>query len=292
MVLLLSSIIIFSQFFMAFNSVSNNNEQSSKLTQPDVNKMMSTITALSANSRQFGSSNEKKACEYLKNVFWSYGFATKIESFKDEIMSKNGYLKKIQSQNLIAVNKNTTKAKKGIIIIGAHYDCQENSPGANDDASGVAVVLETAHLLKNISSPYELRFVLFSGEEYHCRGSLYYVRNLSNYDKRNIKAVIDIDSIAQKDMINPKIFTISGKENAATILLKSAAENKTLVVKKANREGSDYYIFDRLAGIPALCIGQPYTSNLKINSPQDTISLIDKAKLQYVTNMIVKALIK
>jgi aminopeptidase YwaD len=278
---------LFSQFSMAINPKIN--QQSSKLTQLDTKKMISTITALSANSRQFGSSNEKKACEYLKNVLKSYGYRPQIETFKDEIMSKNGDLEKIHSQNLIAIKKNNTKTKKGIIIIGAHYDCEENSKGANDDAAGVAVVLETARLLSNSSSVYELRFVLFGGEEYGCRGSKYYVENLSNDDKTNMKAVIDLDSIAQKNMVNPKIFTYSGESNSATVLLKSTAKNKSLTVNKADKEMSDYVAFD-FEGIPALCIGQPYTNDLKINSSQDTISLIDKTKLEYVANMIINVL--
>jgi aminopeptidase YwaD len=286
-ILLLIVLMVISQFFMALNPSSN--QQSLKLTQLDTKKMISTITALSANSRQFGSSNEKKACEYLNNVLKSYGYKPQIQTFKDEIMSENGILENIQSQNLIAIKKNSTKTKKGIIIIAAHYDCEETSKGANDDATGVAVVLETARLLKNSSSAYELRFVLFGGEEYGCRGSKYYVGNLSSEDKESIKAVIDLDSIAQKNMVNPKIFTYSGESNSATVLLKSSAKNKSLTVNKADKEMSDYVAFD-FEGIPALCVGQPYTSNLKINSSQDTISLIDKAKLEYVANMIMNVL--
>lgn len=280
------------------NTISKNNNTSNvtqseevKSANVNVNKMIDAITALCANSRQFGSDNEKKACENLKNVFISYGYKPQIQKFNDEISSKKSdHPEKILSQNLIAVKKNTAKVSKGVIIICAHYDCEENSSGANDNASGVAVVLETARLLKNLPSNYELRFILFSGEEYHCRGSLYYVNNLSNDDKKNITAVINIDSIAQKNYENPHIFTISGKENTATSLLKSASENKTLSVNKTKLEGSDYFIFDHF-GIPALLICQPYTSNLKVNSPEDTISLVDKEKLKYVANMIIRALV-
>ena len=299
MVGLILSLILFSQIFAACNSASGSNKQpvkpiqpnyqSSQLIQPDASKMMSTITALSANSRQFGSSNEEKACEYLKSIFTSYGYVPQVQTFNDENTDRNKLLK-VHSQNLIAVKKNTAKTSKGIIIICAHYDCEEDSKGANDDASGDAVVLETARLLKNLPNDYEIRFVLFAGEEYHCRGALHYMKNLSDYDKKNIKAVIDIDSIAQKDYVNPRIFTISGKENAATQLLKSASENKTLAVNKAKLEGSDYFVFDYFYKIPALLICQPSTSNLKINGPEDTISLIDKAKLQYAANMVIKAL--
>ncbi|RMC91797.1 M28 family peptidase [Clostridium autoethanogenum] len=44
------------------------------------------------------------------------------------------------SQNLIATRNNKSNYNKGIIVICAHYDCERNSVGANDNASGVSVV--------------------------------------------------------------------------------------------------------------------------------------------------------
>nr|WP_275507157.1 M28 family peptidase [Clostridium coskatii] len=71
------------------------------------------------------------------------------------------------------------------MVICAHYDCERNSVGANDNASGVSVVMETARLLKNVSSEYELRFVFFGGEEIGGLGSRHYIKNLSPDDKKN-----------------------------------------------------------------------------------------------------------
>ncbi|THC39993.1 M28 family peptidase [Massilia sp. Mn16-1_5] len=54
-----------------------------------------------------------------------------------------------------------------IFIVGAHYDSAPGAPGANDNGSGTAAVLELARLLKNVqlSAGTELRFVLFVNEE-------------------------------------------------------------------------------------------------------------------------------
>jgi Zn-dependent M28 family amino/carboxypeptidase len=52
-----------------------------------------------------------------------------------------------------------------IIIIGAHYDSVQGSPGANDNASGVAATLALARRFADTSSACTLRFVLFANEE-------------------------------------------------------------------------------------------------------------------------------
>jgi hypothetical protein len=51
------------------------------------------------------------------------------------------------------------------IIVGAHYDSAGDAPGANDNGSGVATVLELARLLANSTPKQRLRFVLFVNEE-------------------------------------------------------------------------------------------------------------------------------
>ncbi|MFS8979719.1 M28 family peptidase [Cupriavidus necator] len=61
-----------------------------------------------------------------------------------------------------------------IIVIGAHYDTVRNSPGADDNASGVAAVLEIAGLLQSLSPQYTVRCVAFVNEEapFFARGDM------------------------------------------------------------------------------------------------------------------------
>jgi len=55
------------------------------------------------------------------------------------------------------------EAGTGSIVVGAHYDTVPGSPGADDNASGVAVLIELAAILKNEALP--IRFVAFANEE-------------------------------------------------------------------------------------------------------------------------------
>lgn len=54
---------------------------------------------------------------------------------------------------------------KDIILIGAHYDSVLGSPGANDNGSGVAALLELSRLFKDVTPETSLRFVAFVNEE-------------------------------------------------------------------------------------------------------------------------------
>ena len=60
------------------------------------------------------------------------------------------------------------------LILGAHYDTVSNSPGADDNASGIAVMLETARLLSGLPLSIPLVFIAFAQEEQHCLGSTLY----------------------------------------------------------------------------------------------------------------------
>lgn len=52
-----------------------------------------------------------------------------------------------------------------IFVVGAHYDTYDNLPGADDNASGVAGLIETARILKQSKPHYSLKFVAFTLEE-------------------------------------------------------------------------------------------------------------------------------
>jgi Zn-dependent M28 family amino/carboxypeptidase len=65
----------------------------------------------------------------------------------------------------LEITRQGTSREEQIILIGAHYDSVRGSPGANDNASGVAVLLELARLFKPLSHAMTIRFVAFTNEE-------------------------------------------------------------------------------------------------------------------------------
>ena len=57
------------------------------------------------------------------------------------------------------------KTPRDVVILGAHYDSTPTTPGADDNGSAVAVLIETARLLKSVNPRRTIRFVAFACEE-------------------------------------------------------------------------------------------------------------------------------
>ncbi len=95
------------------------------------------------------------AANYIKDKFISYGYEVEEQKF---FANGNEY------KNIIAHFENPNQPK---IIIGAHYDVCEDQPGADDNASGIAGLLETARIVNQIKDKinYQIEFVAYSLEE-------------------------------------------------------------------------------------------------------------------------------
>ena len=98
--------------------------------------------------------------------------------------------------------KGATKPQE-VIIIAAHYDSARGAPGANDNGSGTAMVLELARSFKNSHPQRTVRFVLFTNEEppyfgSKAMGSLVYA-NRSRERRENIVAMLSLESIGYYD---------------------------------------------------------------------------------------------
>ena len=83
--------------------------------------------------------------------------------YVEAALVKQGYQPQSQHFESGGRKVRNIEAGAGDIVVGAHYDTVPGSPGADDNASGVAVLLELAALLRNASLP--VRFVAFANEE-------------------------------------------------------------------------------------------------------------------------------
>lgn len=86
-----------------------------------------------------------------------------------------------------------------VLVVGAHYDTVPGSPGADDNASGVAALLEIARVLANVKPLRTLRFVFFANEEWphfqtETMGSLVYSRACRRRED-NIIGMVALESI-------------------------------------------------------------------------------------------------
>lgn len=92
-----------------------------------------------------------------------------------------------------------SQSASGTVIVGAHYDCVVGTVGADDNATGVAAVLELARMLQGSKLRKSIRFVLFVNEEppffqTDTMGSLVYARQLKR-DNVAVSAMISLEML-------------------------------------------------------------------------------------------------
>ncbi|WP_193198082.1 M28 family peptidase [Nostoc sp. MG11] len=84
------------------------------------------------------------------------------------------------------------------ILIGAHYDAVPGTPGADDNATGVAVLLELARKFAVEPAKYPLRLVAFDMEEYGLLGSADYAA-LLRQQKQPLRLMISLEMLGYRD---------------------------------------------------------------------------------------------
>ena len=90
-------------------------------------------------------------------------------------------------ENIIARKRGVRSS--GRIIVGAHFDSVPGSPGADDNASGVAVLLELARILNDRKWNHTVEFIGFHMEEWYMVGSKAYVEKLEQ-GKVNVRGMV------------------------------------------------------------------------------------------------------
>lgn len=104
--------------------------------------------------------NLEAARLYIEGVFSNQGYAVQRQEYIPDHSAARG----CPCFNIIAEIPGTTRPEE-IVVIGAHYDSVMGCPGANDNASGTASLLELARAYAGHPSPRTLRFVAFVNEE-------------------------------------------------------------------------------------------------------------------------------
>lgn len=219
--------------------------------------------------RNPGSVGHQKALDYFLNVLAPLADTVSTQSFT-EIMPRSK--QKVEMHNIIA--QFNPKAKKQIMI-SAHWDTRpwgdrslsimrKDQPilGANDGASGVAILLELAKVLHDNPQKIGVNLVLFDAEDFgssgdswsYCKGSQYFAKNLPitlpDY-------AINLDMVGDANL-EIYIERISYKQNPSLVLdLWGLAEELKL---SGFKKMAYHSIFDdhvplyELAGIPAVDI--------------------------------------
>lgn len=109
------------------------------------------------NFTRYTDGERSRTRSYITSELKKLGWKPKLERFAEGV-------------NVFAQRQGTDK-KAGAILVGAHYDTVSISPGADDNASGVAVILEIARILGSVPTPRTLQLAFFDKEEEGLLGS-------------------------------------------------------------------------------------------------------------------------
>jgi hypothetical protein len=118
-------------------------------------------------SRYVGRPGNDASGQWLFDTFTAMGYEPELQWFEPMGLARTA--------NVVATLKGTTHPEL-TYVVGAHYDSHQNGPGADDDATGTAMVLELARVLKSRPLPASVVLVFFTGEEAGLLGSREFAR--------------------------------------------------------------------------------------------------------------------
>ncbi len=229
--------------------------------------------------RESATQEELEAAEFLMDRFTEFGYSPEVQDFGQWTTVKELRPPPGPSRNVIL---ELPGRGEGVVILGAHYDTTPDSVGANDNASGIGVLLALAERLarppwsnRAVSVfPFTLRFIAFGSEETGLHGSWHYVEQLTDAELAGIRVMINLDSVGSGA-------TLSAVGNPwLTRHASEAAEREgvrlTIIRRWLSGGFSDNFSFAD-AWVPTIFFAGDDTS--RINSPDDTIEFINPALL-------------
>ena len=210
-----------------------------------------------------------------------------------------------QTQNVIGfIPGSDNTLKDEYIVVGAHYDhigyggegSSSRRPyidaihnGADDNASGVSVILELSKMLKNIKTNRTIYFVAFGAEEMGLIGSKYFVNNQIISDKK-IQIMINLDMVGR---LKNNVVSINGVETAKNLKkLISDIVQKNKIEATFSSDGfgpsdhSSFYIKD----IPVLYF---FTgAHNDYHTPNDDYEKINYLGLEKIENLVYSSIVE
>lgn len=248
--------------------------------------------------------NESILYRYIEN-FTSFGYkkagsenASRVEKYIFDEFDKMGlfvymdpwnYIK-YKDNNVVAIQNGTDPNSDVVILLCAHFDTIGDSPGANDDGSGIAALLTIANICSQHSFNHTIRFLAFSAEEVGLYGSHDYARKA--YDRNeNIFAVMNIDTIGNTTEEGKDLVYLLKPERSEWIsnLIKNLSDTykekiRLSTISIGNR-GNDHKSFHNY-GYDTIQFVQLARGDYPTHKPQDTIEKINFEYLSKVTKLI------
>jgi len=218
--------------------------------QVNPNAWLADIVTLSSWSRRTGEAGNVSAANWIENKFQQLNLAVSKPSFN---------VGQTNTNNIMAIQSGTTRPDDWYVV-GGHMDSiannAPNAPGAVDNASGCAAVLEMARIASAYHFAGSIIFICYSGEEQGLYGSEFHANTLiANNNDEKIKAALTMDMVgyihnSQHELLVESSASYQWLMNSLVQNAATYAPNLS-VITSTNYFGSDHvsYIDNDMPGV-------------------------------------------
>jgi hypothetical protein len=261
-----------------------------KVSQSEIEKTILDLQGMSSTdgsgfgTRYFPSTGNAMTTEYLAKRFADYGLTVTYQDF----ISRDG--KGMLGINVVGEIPGRDDSK--IYLFTAHYDSiaddtegdESTAPGALDNGTGIATLVEMARVLSGYSLEHPVRFAAFNGEEVGLQGSEAFATKAMN-DKTPYDAAFNVDSVGAA--YGQRRLVINADDSSVWIqtLMAETHDAYGFNLNLDLRQQSNIIADDTPlteAGIPAVGMGSVLYGDPLINQSHDTIDGVD---LPYTTDV-------
>jgi len=171
----------------------------------DQTRLMDTLRALPPNRSAWGSDDNRRALAQTETLLIEHlrdmGFTVAEHPFEAPIPRKRWRTgaaatdgpepadqpETLRTRNL-SIDITGTELPLEVLLVGAHFDCVENCPGADDNGTGTAAALELARVLKDSLPRRTIRIAFFSMEEQGLVGAKHYLAGWNAANRASVEA--------------------------------------------------------------------------------------------------------
>lgn len=242
--------------------------------------------------RAVGSEADRQAAEYVSDAMQAHGLDVTLQEVTRIEEDEGEY--RVDCLNVVG---RLDGDGPEMIVVGAHHDSRSGTvPGANDDASGIAVMLEAARLAAARSRRTGYLFVSFCGEEDGLFGSRAFV---AQNDLSRIRAMIALELLGRGEIMAgpapgpPEYWAqraVLGAARRSDVSEVAARPIWTLVPRFVHLDYSaDHEPFLR-AGVPSLLLLGTYPA-WTYHTPEDRVSSVNPVALERAARVLNELLI-
>ena len=246
----------------------------------DIETLAVDIGPREATSRRYA-----RAADWVERRFVSLGYRVRRETVR--VPSGNSWGVPVRSGTTVSLiaERPGFDRRAEHVVVGAHLDTVPQSPGAEDNASGVAVVLELARLAAAEPPEVPVRFIAFGAEEprgpgdaLHHFGSQQHVAALSRVEREAIAGMLSLDRVGVRADAVP---ICQGGPNGTRLrtAVRRAGNRADIATQACENRTSDHWSYEKV-GVPAVRLGSiPYAA---YHSRRDLPNVVSRNQLDRV----------